>query len=90
MFKEEEEEDLCILSVSSPLSSVFVCRDWLSYTKGEGTVSHHLPVLASSSGSDDGGAIFGLVSRQRLFDDHLWLSMARRPVYSPFTRVQVR
>ena len=65
---------------------MFVCRDWLSSTKSDGKISRHLPALNPEL--TDGSDVFDMVSKQRLFDDHLWLSVARRPTYSTFTRVQ--
>ncbi|XP_076435202.1 uncharacterized protein LOC143275024 [Babylonia areolata] len=76
-----------VLDRASENVTVFHCGDWLSTTKGDGRLSRHLPAL-TPDGKEGGGAVFSLVSKQRLFDDHLWLSMTRRPVYSTFTRVQ--
>ena len=69
-----------------PASTLFVCREWLSAAKGDGKVSRHLPALTPEL--TDGSDVFDMVSKQRLFDDHLWLSVTRRPAYSSFTRVQ--
>lgn len=36
----------------------------------------------------DSGTLFDVISQRNLYDQHLWLSVATRPSYSIFTRVQ--
>ncbi|RUS79538.1 hypothetical protein EGW08_012706 [Elysia chlorotica] len=62
----------------------FLVQDWLSEARGDGRTLRHVPALDSSS--TDSGTMFDVISRQKLFDEHLWLSVARRPYPSVFTQ----
>ncbi|XP_012943769.1 uncharacterized protein LOC101864095, partial [Aplysia californica] len=64
----------------------FVCNNWLSPTRGDGKTTRHIPVLDTSLA--DGGSLFDILSKRKLYNDHLWLSVAKRPTYSVFSRVQ--
>ena len=53
----------------------FLVQDWLSEVRGDGRTLRHIPALDTSS--TDSGTMFDVISKKKLYDDHLWLSVAR-------------
>ncbi|XP_071110902.1 polycystin-1-like protein 3 [Haliotis cracherodii] len=64
---------------------IFICHKWLALDEDDGRICRTFEAF-----SPDGQeiAMFDIVSKQKLFDDHLWLSVIKRPMFSRFTRVQ--
>ncbi|XP_052075414.1 polycystin-1-like [Mytilus californianus] len=65
---------------------VFFCNDWLSDSKGDAKTYREL--YCAQSEFKDGNTLFSSITRFRLFDEHLLLSLFGRPSFSRFSRVQ--
>ena len=65
---------------------VFLCDNWLSADKADGLTYRVL--FPSNTELKDGKILFNSITRFRLFDDYLWLSILSRPSFSRFSRVQ--
>ena len=62
---------------------LFVCQDWLAVSRGHGGLCREIPVYDITSNMADGraGGGVGLMSKESLYKDHLWLSVVKRPSY---------
>lgn len=65
---------------------VFFCNDWLSDSKGDTKTYRQL--YCAQTEFKDGNTLFTSITRFRLFDEHLLLSLFGRPSFSRFSRVQ--
>ena len=65
---------------------VFLCGKWLSLDCDDGQVWCSLEVL--QDGNIETDKLFYNLSQKKLFDDHLWVSLLKRPYFSRFSRVQ--
>ncbi|XP_067665494.1 polycystin-1-like protein 3 [Haliotis asinina] len=76
---------IVVIDVQTKDRYIFICHKWLGLDKDDGRLYRTFEAF-----SPDGQeiAMFDIVSKQKLFDDHLWLSVIKRPMFSRFTRVQ--
>ncbi len=65
---------------------IFSCNKWLAEDRGDGKKERLLKV--STDDKYNSGAMLRDNLNRRLFEDHLWLSVAYRKSNSSFTRVQ--
>ncbi|GFR87253.1 polycystic kidney disease protein 1-like 2 [Elysia marginata] len=79
-------DQIRVIDLNTGQRYTFLVQDWLSKVRGDGRTLRHIPALDTRS--TDSGTMFDVISKQKLFDEHLWLSVARRPSPSLFTRVQ--
>ncbi|GFO16405.1 polycystic kidney disease protein 1-like 2 [Plakobranchus ocellatus] len=79
-------EQISIMDLANGKRYTFLVQDWLSEVRGDGRTVRRIPVLDTNA--TDSGTMFDLISKRKLFDEHLWLSVARRPSPSVFTRAQ--
>lgn len=64
----------------------FLCGKWLSLNSEDGKTWRSIDVLDDNGVETD--VLFFNLSQRKLFDDHLWVSLFKRPTFSRFTRVQ--
>ena len=64
----------------------FLCGKCLSIDSVDGKTWCDLDVLDADCVETD--TLFFRLSQKKMFDDHLWISLFKRPVFSRFTRVQ--
>lgn len=64
----------------------FYCDDWISSYKVK--PSAHQLYKAASAEEGSFSSLFKGNARSKIFDDHLWLSLVKRPTRSNFSRVQ--
>ena len=66
---------------------MFLCNSWLSLSRGKCQTHRVIPVTM-----DDNIKVFGTLfpehANMRMFDEHTWISVFKRPRRSQFTRVQ--
>lgn len=64
----------------------FLCGKWLSINSEDGKTWRSLDALDAENVKTD--TLFFSLSQKKIFDDHLWISLFKRPHFSRFTRVQ--
>ncbi|KAJ8299017.1 hypothetical protein KUTeg_023077 [Tegillarca granosa] len=86
ILKKEYEKLFCIIIKFVFVRYAFICGDWLSEKHSDGQTWRTL--YPAEPDELDGNIMLNEMSKNHLFEDHLWLSVSMRPHFSRFSRVQ--
>jgi hypothetical protein len=67
---------------------MFSCEDWLAADESDGRIERVIHLASSDELNTDASELLQNNITKKLFDDHIWLSIAYRSTRSVFTRVQ--
>ncbi|XP_063448038.1 polycystin-1-like protein 2 [Mytilus trossulus] len=79
-------QKITVIKAESSERYIFLCGKWLSLDSEDGKTWRSVDVLDENHIETD--TLFHNLTQKKLFDDHLWVSLFKRPRCSRFTRVQ--
>ncbi|XP_013393442.1 polycystic kidney disease protein 1-like 2 [Lingula anatina] len=80
-------DKITVYDVTTKDRYLFLCDEWLSICKDDGNTDRLL-TAADETALEDFSFLLSNNAKKKIFDDHLWFSVAKRPTPSRLTRVQ--